>query len=108
MKRGDVVVVALPGDFGKPRPAVVVQSDALNDAWPTLAVAPLTTTIADAPLLRVTVDPSPMNGLRSVSQIMIDKTMPVRRRRVGATVGRLEDDILRRVDRALAVWLGLA
>src|SRR5437868_3134847 len=71
MKRGDLVVVALQGDYGKPRPALVVQSD-LFDEHPSLTIAPVTSTIADAPLFRVTIEPTATNGLRAVSQIMVD------------------------------------
>jgi mRNA interferase MazF len=107
VKRGDVVVVALQGDCGKPRPALVVQSD-LFDEHPSVTIAPVTSTIVDAPLFRVTVEPTVGNGLRSVSQIMVDKLTSVRRDRVAQTVGRLEEDAIIRVSRALILWLGLA
>ncbi len=108
MKRGDVVAVATQGDHGKPRPALVVQSDLFNDTHASIAVAPVTSTIVDAPLFRLTVDPTPSNGLRSVSQIMIDKLTAVRRDRIGKTVGRFDDGTMIRVNRAIALWLGLA
>ena len=108
MKRGDVVVVAIPGDYGKPRPALVIQSDLFNDTHASITVAPVTSTIVDAPLFRLTLDPTPSNGLRSVSQIMIDKLTAVRRDRIGKTVGRLDDGIMIRVNRAVGLWLGLA
>jgi mRNA interferase MazF len=108
LKRGDIVVVVLSGDYGKPRPALVVQSDPFNDDWPSVTLAPLTTTPANAPFARLTVDPSAENGLRSVSQIMIDKLQTVPKERVRATIGRLEDEHLQRVSRALMLWLGLA
>ncbi|MBN1606638.1 MAG: type II toxin-antitoxin system PemK/MazF family toxin [Polyangiaceae bacterium] len=107
MKRGDVVVVALQGDYGKPRPALVVQSD-LFDEHPSVTIAPVTSTIVDAPLFRVTVEPTVGNGLRAVSQIMVDKLTSVRRDRIAQTVGRLEEDAIIRVSRALILWLGLA
>ena len=108
MKRGDLVVVAMPGDYGKPRPALVVQSDLFNDTHASITVAPVTSTIADTPLFRVTVEPSRRNGLRSVSQIMVDKITTVRRPRLGQTIGRLEDDVMLRVSRALSLWFGIA
>lgn len=107
MKRGDFVVVALQGDYGKPRPALVVQSN-LFDEHPSLTIAPVTSTIADAPLFRVTIEPTAANGLRAVSQIMVDKLTTVRRERVAQTLGSLTDDAMLRVNRALVLWLGIA
>jgi mRNA interferase MazF len=107
VKRGDFVVVALQGDYGKPRPALIVQSD-LFDEHPSLTIAPVTSTIADAPLFRVTVEPSSTNGLRAVSQIMVDKLTTIRRDRVAQTLGSLPDDAMLRVNRALVLWLGVA
>ena len=71
-------------------------------------VAPVTSTILDTPLFRVTVEPSRRNGLRLVSQIMVDKITTVRRQRLGQTIGRLEEDVMLRVSRALALWFGIA
>jgi mRNA interferase MazF len=106
--RGDLVVVAMPGDYGKPRPALVVQSDLFNDSHASITVIPVTSTIVDAPLFRVTVEPSRRNGLRVVSQIMVDKVTTVRRQRLGRVVGHLEEDVMLRVSRALALWFGIA
>ena len=108
MKRGDLVVVAMQGDYGKPRPALVVQSDLFNETHASITVAPVTSTIVDTPLFRVTVEPSRRNGLRLVSQIMVDKVTTVRRQRLGQTIGRLEEDVMLRVSRALALWFGVA
>lgn len=107
MRRGDLVTVAMPGDYGKPRPALVIQSD-LFDATATLTVLLLTSTLVEAPLLRPTVQPSPDNGLQAVSQVMIDKAMSVRRDRIGAIIGRLDDEMMLSVVRSLAVFLGIA
>lgn len=107
MRRGDVVVVAIQGDQGKPRPALVIQSDAFNDTHATITLAPLTTTILDGPLFRPTVDPSSANGLRSVSQVMVDKMTSIARSKIGRTIGRLDDVTMVRVERALTLWLGL-
>jgi mRNA interferase MazF len=107
VKRGDLVSVAMPGDYGKPRPALVVQSDLFNDGHASVTVAPVTSTIVDAPLFRITVERSPQNGLRSLSQIMVDKVTTVRSKRVGDTIGSVENDTMLRVNRALALWLGL-
>lgn len=107
LKRGDVVTVALSGDYGKPRPALVVQSDLFNETHASITVVPITSEIVDAPEFRLTLDPSPDNGLRRVSQLMIDKLVSVRRERVGTVVGRLDAATLIRVNRAMAVWLGI-
>jgi mRNA interferase MazF len=108
LKRGDVVVVALAGDYGKPRPALVVQSDLFNETHASVTVVPVTSTLVDAPIFRLTVEPSPANGLRSLSQLMIDKVTTVSRARIAQSIGRLEDDLLLRVSRALALWVGIA
>jgi mRNA interferase MazF len=106
VKRGDLVVVAMQGDFGKPRPTLVVQSDLFNRTHPSVTVAPVTSTIVDSPLFRLTVEPSAQNGLRSVSQVMMDKITTVRRDRIGQRIGRLDDETMLRVNRALVLWLG--
>lgn len=108
MRRGDVVLVALPGDYGKPRPAVVVQSDMLNASHPSILVCPLTSFASAASDLRPRVMPSPENGCRSPSEIMVDKVTATRRERLGQRVGRLDEDLMRRVDRILLAILGLA
>jgi len=108
VKRGEIVTVALPGDFGKPRPALVIQADLFNDRHASVTVLPITSTIVDAPLFRITLDPTPATGLRKTSQIMVDKTITVRRDRVGKAVGRAGDETLIAVGRSLAVWLGIA
>ncbi len=107
MRRGDIVTVAIQGDFGKPRPALVIQSD-LFDHTGTVTVLLLSGSLADAPLIRLTIEPSPQNGLRKTSQVQIDKTMSVKRDRIGAVVGRLDDETLLAVTRSLALFLGLA
>lgn len=107
MKRGDIVTVALSGDYGKPRPAVVIQSDALAETDSVL-VCLLTTTLRDTPFYRVTVAPSPGNGLREPSQVMVDKVMAVRRDRCGAVIGKLDERGLASVGRVLAFVAGLA
>jgi mRNA interferase MazF len=107
LTRGDVVTVALPGDFGKPRPALVIQSDRFAETA-TVTVLLVSSTLVDAPLVRVTVEASPANGLRRTSQVMIDKAMTLRRERVGSPIGRLDDATLLAVNRAVALFLGFA
>ncbi len=104
MKRGDVVAVA----SGKPRPAVVVQSDHLLP-YPMVIVVPFTSEI-DArppPFTRLTIDPSPVNGLRRVSQIMIDRIIGLPAATLRPTGGRLEDTQMTEITRLLALWLGI-
>jgi mRNA interferase MazF len=101
-------VVAVPGDYGKSRPALVVQADFFNETHASLTVVPVTSTLVDAPLFRLTVEPSPGNGLRSLSQLMVDKVTTVARARIGRRIGRLDDDMLQRANRAPALWLGIA
>ena len=107
MTRGDLVTVAVPGDFGKPRPALVIQSDRFAETG-TVTVLLLSSALVEAPLLRPTVQPSATNGLRKPSQVMVDKAMSVRRDRVGPPIGRLDDATLLAVTRSLAVFLGIA
>ncbi|MGD9878752.1 MAG: type II toxin-antitoxin system PemK/MazF family toxin [Reyranella sp.] len=108
LNRGDVVTVALPGNFGKPRPAVIVQSDTFNASHPTISVLPITSTILPAPLVRITVEPTAANGLRNVSQIMTDKVVSVRRERLGARIGILDRETMARIGRSLALWFEFA
>ncbi len=105
--RGDFVTVAMQGDFGKPRPALVIQSDQF-DEHASLTVLPLTSMSVEAPLLRVSVEPSQRNGLQSASQVMIDKALTIKRDKVGAPFGQIEPDKLIEVERFLAVFLGIA
>jgi mRNA interferase MazF len=107
MMRGDLITIAVQGDFGKPRPAVVIQSD-LFEAHSSVTVLPITSSLVDAPLLRITVQPTPQNGLQKTSQIMIDKTLTVRKDKVGLTGGRLERETMLEIERCLAVFLGIA
>lgn len=107
MKRGDVVTISLPGDYGKPRPAVVIQSD-LFDQHPSVTVLPVTSQLREAPLFRVRVEPAEGNGLRATSEVMVDKAHTVARDKVGQVIGRLDDTAMLAVNRALAVFLGFA
>ncbi len=108
MRRGDLVTVAATGDYGKPRPAVVVQTDAFPDNHALVVVCQLTSELADAPDFRVTIDPTPENGLRFTSQVMADKPVTIRRERIGRKIGRLGSQDMARLNAALAFVLGLA
>lgn len=107
VNRGDIVSVTLKGDLGKPRPALVIQSDFFNEFHGTVTVLPITSEIISAPLFRMTIEPSQENGLRKVSQVMVDKISTIKRDKIGGPIGRLHEDVLLRVTRALAVWVGI-
>lgn len=100
------MTVALQGEQGKPRPALVVQADHFA-GLAGVTVLPITGTLLDAPLLRVEVEPSARNGLAKRSQIMVDKPQTPPRGKVGAVIGRLDDATMLAVSRALALFLGL-
>ena len=107
MKRSDFVTIAMPGDFGKPRSALVIQADQF-DEHATVTVLPVTSTLVSAPLLRIAVQPSVENGLQKPSQVMVDKAMTVKRDKVGQAFGRIDADAMVEVERCLAVFLGIA
>jgi mRNA interferase MazF len=107
MTRGDLLTVALQGDLGKPRPALVIQSDLFND-HPSVTVLPVTSALQEAPLFRIGIEPNATNGLRRPSQVMVDKLQSVPRSRLGPVIGRIDDETVLAVNRALAVFLGLA
>jgi len=105
--RGTLVTVAMQGDFGKPRPALIIQANPFSE-HASVTVLPVTGTLVDAPLLRVTVQPSAENGLQRPSQVMVDKAMTVRRDKIGPALGRIDAQVLQEVERCLAVFLGIA
>lgn len=108
MRRGDVVTVSATGDYGKPRPAVVVQTDALPSEHASVVVCQMTSELSEAPEFRVTIEPTEKNGLRARSQVMADKPVAIRRERIGQQVGRLDEQDIARVNVALAFVVGLA
>ena len=108
MRRGDIVTIAVQGDFGKPRPAVVIQGDAFNEAHATITVLPVSSALVKAPLFRIDIEPGDANGLVEPCQAQADKVMTVRREKAGPVIGRLDDASMLRINRALALWPGLA
>jgi len=109
MKRGAIVVVAARGAYtGKPRPALVVQSDLFNPTHASVTVCPITSDCVDAPLFRLTLPPGSRTGLRVVSQVMIDKIVSVPRAAVSEEIGECDTGELGAVDDALRRWLELA
>ena len=107
MKRGEVWTVSGPGYAGKPRPAVIVQDDRF-DATASLTVCVLTTDETEAPLFRLAVQPSGRNGLRQPLRLMVDKLTTVSKERLGRRIGALDPPDMVRLNRAMAVFLGLA
>ena len=107
MKRGDVVTVAISGDYGKPRPAVIIQSNIFNDTHATILVCPMTSETTPVSLFRIPVQPGSETGLKKKSDIMVDKIVTMRREKIGSKIGRLDEETLLRLNRRLALFVGL-
>ncbi|HET7692375.1 MAG TPA: type II toxin-antitoxin system PemK/MazF family toxin [Gemmatimonadota bacterium] len=108
MKRGEIWTVSGGVDYaGKPRPAVIVQDDAF-DATASLIICAFTTDPTEAPLFRILVDPNEKNGLGVSSRLMVDKLTTVPKEKLGSRIGRLDDEDILRLNRAILVFLGLA
>jgi mRNA interferase MazF len=107
MSRGDLVIVAAPGDYGKPRPAVIVQSDAIPESHASVVICQMTSELAEADF-RITIEPGPETGLRARSQVMADKPVTIRRERIGQRIGRLGASDMARLNVALAFVMGFA
>ena len=108
MRRGDVVVVSLPGDLGKPRPAIIAQTDVLNSHLRTVLLCPVSSFSSSPSFFRVAVEPTMENGLRLPSEIMVEKLQAANKSRIGQVIGHLDDLSMRRLERALMISLGLA
>jgi mRNA interferase MazF len=106
MRRGDLVTIALSGDYGKPRPALVVQADAF-DGLPSVTVLRVTSELQDWPLFRIIVEANQETGLQQRSQVMVDKAATMPRSRIGQRIGRLDTVTMQAVSTALARFLGL-
>ncbi|WP_157016010.1 type II toxin-antitoxin system PemK/MazF family toxin [Mesorhizobium xinjiangense] len=107
MKRGDVVIVSLPGDYGKPRPAVIIQNDRLEGKLESYIIALLTTFDEGAKVLRINVRPSPENGLKRESKVMVDKLYAIPEHRIHQHIGTMDAASMRGIDRALMIILDL-
>jgi mRNA interferase MazF len=107
MKRGDLVLIALPGDYGKPRPALVVQSSLFSD-HPSVTICLLTSHILQTPLFRFHVEPSLDNGLTAPSQVQVDKMMTVPQVKIGHVIGKLSHKQMYEITKLLALWIGIA
>jgi mRNA interferase MazF len=108
VKRGDIVLVVVPNDLGRPRPGVVVQADELAKELSTVFVCPITSDVQEKLLLRPVIEADPSNGLRLRSQVMTDKMVALKRDRVRRIIGHIHSEVSEQLDRALLVVLGLA
>jgi mRNA interferase MazF len=107
ISRGDLVACVLPGDYGKPRPALVIQSDLFRE-HSSVTVLPITSFLRSAEIFRVLLKPNEETGLRKASQVMVDKAVTLPREKIGKRIGAVEVDTMLAVNRALAVFLGFA
>jgi mRNA interferase MazF len=107
MGRGDMVIVAAAGDYGKPRPAVIVQSNAIPESHASIVICQMTSELMEADF-RITIEPGPETGLRVRSQVMADKPVTIRRERIGRRIGQLGIEDMARLNVALALVMGLA
>lgn len=108
MKRGEIWTVSGGGSYtGKPRPAVIIQEDSF-DATSSVTLCAFTSDATDAPLFRLIIEPSDINGLRLASRLMVDKITTVPKERIGEKIGRLDDADVLRLNQAVLVFLGLA
>jgi len=108
VKRGDVVLVVVPSELGRPRPGVVVQADEINEGLSTAFICPISSDLQEDLPLRPMIEAKPSNGLRLRSQIMTDKMIALRKDRVRRIIGRIDVETSEQLDRALLVVLGLA
>ena len=108
MRRGEIWTAAAgSGYVGKPRPVVIIQDDRF-DATDSLTLCAFTTDPTDAPLIRIPVQPDELNGLHEACRLMVDKLTTVPRTKLSQRVGRLSDEDMVRLTRAMVVFLGLA
>jgi len=107
MKRGNLVLVATPGDCGKPRTALIVQTKLFSE-HPSVTICLLTSHIKQTPLFRYRVEPHGDNGLSVMSQVQIDKIMTVSRENIGTIIGQLTEKQMNEITKLLALWIGIA
>lgn len=107
MKRGDIVTCVLSGDYGKPRPAVIVQSNLFNPTHASIVVCPITSHLTDASLFRLLLTPDKSIGITTISQIMIDKITAIKSEKITKRIGRLAPSEILKLNDALKLWLNL-
>jgi mRNA interferase MazF len=108
MKRGDVVIVSTQGDYGKPRPAVIVQADLVTSQVESVIVCLMTGTASNTDMVRLPVQPTADNGLNQTSYLMAEKIMTFPNHKIAKRVGRVDAKTMSLIDRTLALVLGLA
>lgn len=104
MKRGDIVTIVLSGDYGKPRPGVIIQSDLFLETN-SVTILPLTSHLVDAPLFRIEIEPTPTNGINTTSHVMVDKCFTTPREKIGKVIGHADSKTMLAIERALAVFI---
>lgn len=107
LKRGDIVICSVGGDYGKPRPAVVIQSDLFNPTHASITVCPITSHIIDAPLFRLKIPPTNENGLKQVSQIMVDKMTTLPKEKIRQKIGDISSELQLELTKAIKIWLDI-
>jgi len=107
MKRGDLVTVVIKGAYGKPRPALIIQSDLFSDI-PSITILPVTSKIRDVHIFRILLKPTDDNGLKKNSQVMVDKVQTVPREQIGQRIGKIDKSSMLLTERALTIFLGIA
>ncbi|HEY8097233.1 MAG TPA: type II toxin-antitoxin system PemK/MazF family toxin [Methylobacter sp.] len=105
-RRGDLVTIALQGDYGKPRPALIIQSDLFSE-HPSVTILPVTSDLRGTPLFRIPIKPTESNGLRKPSEVMVDKVQTVPREKIGDVFGHMVEEDMLAINRTLAVFLGV-
>ena len=107
IERGNIVICALSGDYGKPRPAVVIQSDLFNPTHPSITLCPITSHLIDAPLFRISLTPNELTGITLASQIMIDKVTTIKSEKITKKTGKISSEEMQKLNDALKLWLSL-
>jgi len=107
MKRGDIILCNLSGDYGKTRPAIIIQSDLFNPTHSSIIICPVTSSLVDAPLFRLEINPSKKNGLLKPSQIMVDKMMVIKKDKICKKIGTLSLQEQQHLENAMRIWLSL-
>ncbi len=105
-RRGDLITIALQGDYGKPRPALIIQSDLFSE-HPSVTILPVTSELRGTPLFRIPIKPTESNGLRKPSEVMVDKAQTVPREKIGDVFGHMVEEDMLAINRTLAVFLGV-
>jgi len=107
MNRGDLVLVSTPGDYGKTRPSLIIQSDLFQE-HPSVTLCLVTSHLRQTPLFRYEVEPTSENGLSATSQVQIDKLMTVPRQKIGPVIGKLSARQMNEITKLLILWVGVA